>query len=56
MKSRPRAQQTRALKRLTGREFAWREESTVNKISDIMAVMGLAIVFVAIAMLIACWG
>ena len=28
----------------------------MNKLSDIFAVMGLATVFVAIAMMIACWG
>jgi len=33
-----------------------REETPMNKLSDIFAVMGLATVFVAIAMMIACWG
>lgn len=33
-----------------------REEAPMNKLSDIFAVMGLATVFVAIAMMIACWG
>lgn len=33
-----------------------REEMPMNKLSDIFAVMGLATVFVAIAMMIACWG
>ena len=33
-----------------------REEADVRKLSDIMAVMGLAVVFVGIATFIACWG
>ena len=33
-----------------------REEMPMNKLRDIFAVMGLATVFVAIAMMIACWG
>ena len=45
-------------KRLVDRESEQneREEADVHKLSDIMAVMGLAVVFVGIAMFIACWG
>lgn len=51
-------QQNGLLKRLVNRESGQneREEADVHKLSDIMAVMGLAVVFVGIAMLIACWG
>lgn len=51
-------QQNEFLKRLVGREPKRheREEADVHKLSDIMAVMGLAVVFVGIAMFIACWG
>ena len=46
------------LKRLVdrGSEQNEREEADVRKLSDIMAVMGLAVVFVGIATFIACWG
>ena len=49
---------TGLLKRLVdrGSEQNEREEADVHKLSDIMAVMGLAVVFVGIAMFIACWG
>lgn len=52
------AKQNGLSKRLVGREFQRREheEADVHKLSDIMAVMGLAVVFVGIAMFIACWG
>ncbi len=51
-------QQNGLLKRLVdrGSEQNEREEADVRKLSDIMAVMGLAVVFVGIAMFIACWG
>lgn len=51
-------QQNGLLKRLVdrGSEQNEREEADVHKLSDIMAVMGLAVVFVGIAMFIACWG
>ncbi len=51
-------QQNGLSKRLVGREAKRREreEADVHKLSDIMAVMGLAVVFVGIAMFIACWG
>lgn len=51
-------QQSGLPKRLVDRESEQneREEADVHKLSDIMAVMGLAVVFVGIAMFIACWG
>lgn len=51
-------QQNGLFKRLVNRESGQneREEADMHKLSDIMAVMGLAVVFVGIAMLIACWG
>lgn len=51
-------QQNGLLKRLVNRESGQneREEADMHKLSDIMAVMGLAVVFVGIAMFIACWG
>lgn len=51
-------QQNGLLKRIVdrGSEQNEREEADVHKLSDIMAVMGLAVVFVGIAMFIACWG
>lgn len=51
-------QQNGLLKRLVdrGSEQNEREEADVHKLSDIMVVMGLAVVFVGIAMFIACWG
>ena len=51
-------QQNGLLKRLVNRESGQneREEADVRKLSDIMAVMGLAVVFVGIAMFIASWG
>lgn len=51
-------QQNEFPKRLVGREPKRHEgeEADMHKLSDIMAVMGLAVVFVGIAMLIACWG
>lgn len=51
-------QQNGLLKRLVNRESGQneREEADMHKLSDIIAVMGLAVVFVGIAMLIACWG
>ena len=50
-------QQSGLPKRLVDRESEQneREEADVRKLSDIMAVMGLAVVFVGIAMFIACW-
>lgn len=51
-------QQNGLPKRLVDRESGQSEceEADVHKLSDIMAVMGLAVVFVGIAMFIACWG
>lgn len=51
-------QQSGLPKRLVDRESEQneREEADVHELSDIMAVMGLAVVFVGIAMFIACWG
>lgn len=51
-------QQNEFPKRLVGREPKRHEheEADVHKLSDIMVVMGLAVVFVGIAMFIACWG
>ena len=51
-------QQSGLPKRLVDRESEQneREEADVHKLSDIMAVMGLAVVFVGIAMFIACCG
>ena len=51
-------QQNGLLKRRVdrGSEQNEREEADVRKLSDIMAVMGLAVVFVGIATFIACWG
>lgn len=51
-------QQNGLLKRLVNREQEQNEheEADVHKLSDIMVVMGLAVVFVGIAMFIACWG
>ncbi|WP_302807863.1 hypothetical protein [Adlercreutzia rubneri] len=51
-------QQNGLLKRLVNRESGQNEgeEADMHKLSDIMAVMGLAVVFVGIAMFIACWG
>lgn len=53
-----RVQQNEFPKRLVGREPKRHEheEADVHKLSDIMVVMGLAVVFVGIAMFIACWG
>ena len=53
-----RGQQNEFPKRLVGREPKRHEgeEVDVHKLSDIMVVMGLAVVFVGIAMFIACWG
>lgn len=51
-------QQNGLPKRLVGRESKRHEgeEADMHKLGDIMAVMGLAVVFVGIAMFIACWG
>ena len=51
-------QQNGLLKRLVdrGSEQNEREEADVRKLSDIMAVMGLAVVLVSIVMFSACWG
>ena len=51
-------QQSRLPKRLVDRESEQneREEADVHKLRAIMAVMGLAVVFVGIAMFLARWG
>ena len=49
-------QQNGLLKRLVDRGSEQNEREEADKLSDIMAVMGLAVVFVGIAMFIACWG
>lgn len=53
-----RVQQNEFPKRLVGRvpKRHEHEEADVHKLSDIIVVMGLAVVFVGIAMFIACWG